>query len=129
MRCVTGDNALTLTVTDTSGSESTSLHVVEDQAIDVRDQYWIRCLPHHFPVITVNADQNGGVPTTGWYLVNSATYAVVLDMNATPVWYTRGTTVLNVDALTPNAISFIPNATGPSVSAAPADTKFTPSIR
>jgi arylsulfotransferase ASST len=112
VRCSSGTNALTLTVTDSTGSVSTPLSLTEDQLASVRDTYWIRCLPSDAPVITVTKGDGGGVPTPGWYLVNSATYAFVLDTNGTPVWYERGPTVLNVDSVTPNTISFVPNSTG-----------------
>ena len=72
VRCGSGENALTLTVTDGSGSQSSSIDVVEDQEIDVREQYWIRCLPHDFPVITVTGHPDAGAPTAGYYLVNNA---------------------------------------------------------
>jgi hypothetical protein len=113
VRCTTGKNAVTVTVTDSRGAQSTSLQIVEDQAIEVRGLYWIRCLPSDFPEIGVARDPSGGGPTAGWYLLNSSTYAIVLDTNGTPVWYSRGPFVLDVDSLEPNAISFMPNATAP----------------
>ena len=113
VRCSSGTNALTLAVTDSTGSVSTALNLVEDQLVSVRDDYWIRCLPPDAPVITVTTDADQGAPTPGWYLVNSAAFAFVLDTNGTPVWYARGPTMLNVDSVTPNTISFAPNSTGP----------------
>jgi arylsulfotransferase ASST len=112
VRCSSGVNALMLTVTDSTGSVTTPLSLMEDQLASVRDTYWIRCLPSDAPVITVTKGDGGGVPTPGWYLVNSAAFAFVLDTNGTPVWYERGPTVLNVDSVTPNTISFVPNSTG-----------------
>lgn len=112
VRCSSETNALTLTVTDSSGSVSTPLTLSEDQLTSVRDTYWIRCLPSDAPVITVTRGDGGGAPTPGWYLVNSAAFAFVLDTNGTPVWYARGPTVFNVDSVTPNTISFVPNSTG-----------------
>ena len=38
---------------------------------------------------------------------------MALDTNGTPVWYTRGAAVIDVDALTPNTLSFMPDATVP----------------
>jgi hypothetical protein len=113
VRCASGSNAITLTLGTADGSSTAALDVVEDQAVVVQGQYWIRCLPHDFPTITVNTDADAGGPTPGWYLVNAATYAIALDTNGTPVWYTRGTTVIDVDSLVPNVISFAPNATTP----------------
>jgi|CZKU01.1.fsa_nt_gi hypothetical protein len=113
VRCSPGTNAITLTVGTASGSSTVALDVVEDQAVVVMDQYWIRCLPHDFPTITVTPYPDAGAPTPGWYLLNSGVYAVALDTNGTPVWYTRGTSVIDVDALTPNTISFMPDGTTP----------------
>jgi len=113
VRCASGHNALTLTVTDAFGSQSTAVDAVPNQEIDVRDQYWIRCLPSDFPEITVTEHADAGAPTPGWYLVNGLTYATVLDTNGTPVWYESATAPSNVDALTPDTISFMPNAMAP----------------
>ena len=96
VRCASGQNALTLTVTDALGTQSTAVDAVQNQEIDVRDQYWIRCLPADFPVITVTAHADAGAPTPGWYLVNGSNYAAVLDNNGTPVWYANGTAPVNV---------------------------------
>ncbi len=113
VRCNSGHNSVTVTVTDGSGSQSTSPDLVEDEEIDVRGEYWIRCLPHDFPMIGVATHPDAGTPTPGWYLVNNGAYAIVLDTNGTPVWYARGTSASDVDALTPNAISFMPDSMGP----------------
>ncbi len=110
VRCQAGHNAATLTVTDTTGATSTSVDLVPDQLLSVRGTYFIRCLPPDFPAITVGGN---GTPTPGYYLVNSATYAIVLDTNATPVWYGRGASVFDVDSLAPYRLSFSPNATAP----------------
>jgi hypothetical protein len=57
--------------------------------------YWVRCLPHDFPPITVTYPRPGG-PTPGWYVLGdsvtprgSASYAMILDFNGTPVWFRR----------------------------------------
>jgi hypothetical protein len=114
VRCSSGTNAITLAVGTATGSSTVVLDVVEDQAVVVEGQYWIRCLPHDFPTITVTTHSGAGAPTPGWYLLNSGVYAAALDTNGTPVWYTRGgTSVIDVDALTPNTISFMPDATAP----------------
>jgi hypothetical protein len=111
--CSAGTNALTLSVTYTGESLSASVSVLENQAIVVDGQYWIRCLPHDFPTMTVTQHPSVGSPTPGYYLVNSGTYAMVLDTNGTPVWYSQGTATFNVDSPGPDTISFMPNATGP----------------
>ncbi len=113
VRCSSGTNPVTLTLGTANGSTALALDVVEDQAIVVEGQYWIRCLPHDFPTITVTTNAAAGAPTPGWYLLNSGIYGMVLDTNGTPVWYTRGTAVIDVDALTPDTISFMPAATVP----------------
>jgi Arylsulfotransferase (ASST) len=50
--------------------------------------YWIRCLPHDFPQLSVSRPGN---PPPGWYLTGNfggpASYAMVLNGNGTPVWY------------------------------------------
>ena len=109
VRCAAGPNPVVITVVDTKGTTTIPVTLTEDEDFVVRG-YSIRCLPHDFPPITVTG---GGTPTPGWYLLNSTTYAMALDTNATPVWYARGTTVLDVESLAPNHISFFPNATGP----------------
>jgi hypothetical protein len=111
VRCAAGDNAGTLTVWLSNGmSWQSAYDVVEDQAVVVSSTYWIRCLPHDFPQIGVTKT---GTPTAGYYLVNAATYGAVLDTNGTPVWYTRGSAVLNVDSPATNTISLMPNSTSP----------------
>ena len=108
VRCAAGDNPLTLTVTDGSGTRLSTLVLSEDQATTVAGQYWIRCLPHDFPHITVT---RAGTPTPGYYLVNSIGFAAVFDTNGVPVWYARGASVVNVDSPAVNVISLMPNAT------------------
>ena len=75
-------------------------------------QYWIRCLPHDFPELSVTRVGN---PLPGWYLtgnLNSAagsgTYAMVLDVNGTPVWYRKsaGIGVQNVTPLGHGSIAW-----------------------
>jgi hypothetical protein len=112
VRCAAGTNAVTITVS-ADASTTVTLDMVEDQAVVVGGQYWIRCLPHDFPTLTVTTHPEAGAPTPGWILLNSGTYGMALDTNGTPVWYTRGTSVIDVDTLAPDALSFMPNATAP----------------
>lgn len=111
VRCVAGDNPVTITVSNASGSVTQQVDLLVDQAVVVGEQDWIRCLPPDFPQITTSNPLDGGGPTPGYYLTNSPTYAMVLDTNATPVWYARGSAMGNVDALQPNALSMMPNGT------------------
>jgi hypothetical protein len=113
VRCAAGDNAATLTVVDSTGTQTSAVTLVEDQALVVHGDYWIRCLPHDFPVIAVSTYTDVGLPTPGYYLVNTSDYVVVLDTNGTPVWYERGSTTANVDAQRHDTISFLPNASVP----------------
>jgi hypothetical protein len=108
VRCAAGPNNVVVTVVDDKGTTTTPVTLAENQDYVVRG-YSIRCLPHDFPPIVVSGN---GTPTAGWFLVNSANYAMVLDTNATPVWYARGSAVLDVDSLVPNHVSFFPSATG-----------------
>jgi hypothetical protein len=112
VQCAAGSNSLTVDVTDTAGTTTDTLDLDEDQAVVVNGAYWIRCLPHDFPQISV-AHPSGGAPTPGYYLVNNTAYAMVLDTRATPVWYARGSTVANIDSLQPNTLSVLPNGTAP----------------
>lgn len=113
VRCAAGENPATLTTTDSLGVQKSNVDLIEDQALVVAGTYWVRCLPPDFPQITVNAHPAVGAPTPGYYLVNSATYAMVLNTMGTPLWYTRGSSITDVEALAPNVISFSPNETGP----------------
>ncbi len=112
VRCASGLNTLGVTVADSSGSRTTAVQVAPDQAMVVDGAYWIRCLPPDFPEISVTTHPDAGAPTPGYYLANNKGYGMALDTNGTPVWYARAPAVLNVDALIPNAISFVPNSTG-----------------
>jgi hypothetical protein len=116
VRCAAGDNPVTMTVTTSDGAETSPLVLAEDQLIAVHGAYWIRCLPHDFPAVSVAKYPDVGQPTAGWYLANSAVFAIVFDTNGAPVWYRRATRMLHVNALLPNAISFMPNFNSPSAS-------------
>ena len=114
-RCQSGTNNIKLTLTAISGgtitidgSTGTTLDIqeslIENQAVIISApdpgnpnghpiQYWIRCLPHDFPQLSVTKP---GTPPPGWYLTGDnraggggGTYAMVLDNNGTPVWYRK----------------------------------------
>jgi hypothetical protein len=106
VRCAEGPNPATLTVTDGRGAEASAVELVEDQLLAVRDQYFIRCLPHDFPAMSTTLYPDAGAPTEGYYLINSATFAIALDTQGTPVWYRRSTRMIDLDAPQPNVLSF-----------------------
>lgn len=106
VRCDAGANQLTLTTTSASGTSTRNVTLAPDEQTSVADKYFIRCLPPDFPVITVTKN---GAPTPGYYLSNSANYAMVLDAQGVPVWYARGTSTLDLDSPAPNTLSFMPN--------------------
>ncbi len=111
--CGAGGTQVTLTITDEGGSRSTPVHLQEDGAVVVAGQYWIRCLAHDFPAITVTTHPDAGSPTPGLYLVNSTAFVAVFDTNGTPVWYERGAGVLNLDAPAANTLSYMIGSTAP----------------
>jgi hypothetical protein len=128
VRCQAGVNTINFTFTAASGSiqvdgqsgptVTVQRSLLENQpaVVNATDpsnpsgpptQYWIRCLPHDFPLITASKP---GIPSPGWYLTSNVSnpgpglYAMVLDNNGTPVWY----------APTPNAaidVRLLPNNT------------------
>jgi hypothetical protein len=112
VRCTAGDNYVTLTFTDQTGSHSSTVDLVEDEELNVGD-YWIRCLPHDFPHLVMTTHADAGAPTPGYYLVNSSAFAVVLDGNGVPVWYERGSNVVDVESPAHDVLSFVPNASPP----------------
>ncbi len=130
VQCASGANALTVDITAAPGgtvqltspvttspsaSQSDSVSVAENQAIVINatdahgasTEYWIRCLPHDFPPLTVG-HPSAGSPTPGWYLLSgtvvpasTSPYAMILDTNGTPVWYrkTRDQSSVNLSSL------------------------------
>jgi hypothetical protein len=110
--------------TSPAASQTESLQLVENQAVVVSassgaetTEYWVRCLPHDFPQLSMVAHPDVGTPTPGYYLVGdteSATgessYAMVVDVHGVPVWYSptlNGNQPVNVESLTPNTVSFV----------------------
>ena len=112
VRCAPGANPVTVRVSDRYHTTSTGVVLAEDQLLDVRDQAYIRCLPHDFPAIAVTPHPDAGAPTPGWYLVDNGGFAIVLDTHGTPVWYRRGTQVFDVDSPAAGTISFMPDSQG-----------------
>jgi hypothetical protein len=139
VRCAAGANALSVTLKPkpgnqvaitaptsaaSSGQEQVSLSVTENQAIvatatagKASAEYWVRCLPHDFPALTLTTFPKAGTSGPGYYLLGNTFhvkaetgYAIVLDLNAVPVWYhttLNGAGADNVDVLVKNTISYI----------------------
>jgi hypothetical protein len=140
VRCRATANALAVTMTGSPGAETltleptpsparaatqtVSLNVREDQAIvaiatngAATTQYWVRCLPHDFPRLQMDAHPSAGRPPPGYYLVGNrllpegtAGYAMVLNGYGVPVWYHRepqGVRVFDVDSFSPGSISIV----------------------
>lgn len=123
--CQSGVNAMTLTFAGVTPT-SVAISLGENQAAVVEASngpFWIRCLPHDFPVMTATGSA-GAVP--GWYLTGNAlasagsnTYAMVLDGNGTPVWYQKAPGgAVNVEALAGDKIAWMA-LNGPGVGADP----------
>lgn len=81
-------------------------------AEDARAEYWIRCLPHDFPKLSV---YRPGDPPPGWYLTGNFTgvsgsvpYVMVLDQYGTPVWYQRAlpSGLLNLTLVSRNLLAW-----------------------
>jgi hypothetical protein len=142
VRCAQGTNALTVSMTAPSGgtialaqpsttapasSGTADLDVAENQAIVINanlgttaTEYWIRCLPHDFPQLSMNHHPGAGTVVPGYYLVGDVFlasgedgYAMLLDVNGTPVWYgvtSNNAGAKDIDYLEPNTISYVPIA-------------------
>ncbi len=134
--CSSGTNALTLDMTAVAGgavslsapfttawapTASVPVSLTEDQAAVVlaqdatgfTQQYWIRCLPHDFPLVVANAHPDAGSPTPGWYLIGnlfavtgSASFAMIIDVNGTPLWYHRAVAAQG----NPTVVTALPNS-------------------
>ena len=98
LRCQSGSNPIQVTIFRSHGTNATLQEtLVENQALVLQTKlatYWIRCLPHDFPNLTVTKPGN---PPSGWYLTGNilppqggSSYAMILDNNGTPVWYRKG---------------------------------------
>jgi hypothetical protein len=138
--CATGSNTLTFTMsaeaggsvqliapttTGPSASQEVTVSLAENQGAVVRAansagrrrDYWVRCLPHDFPAITVAHPSPSG-PSPGWYVLGDnfvpsgrASFAMILDTNGTPVWYRRSTPgpASNVTPLGHDTVAFMQN--------------------
>jgi hypothetical protein len=139
VRCAPGRNTLSVAVSAEAGatvsltqpvatpaaaSLTASLQLTENQAIVVSAsngsesaEYWVRCLPYDFPKLEMVPYPDAGVPTPGYYLLGDtesaqreSAYAMVVDGNGVPVWYSRtsnGQDPVDVESLAPNTVSFV----------------------
>ncbi len=148
VRCAAGTNVLTVSMTASAGASSLlvqpiaspalpqqtlSVSITENQALvavatdgAASVEYWVRCLPHDFPLLQWSPHPDAGTPAPGYYLLGTGLYlgpgelpvpptsgcfAMVLDRNGVPVWYSRalwanGNCVFDVDSVVSGAISF-----------------------
>jgi Arylsulfotransferase (ASST) len=137
VRCGAGTNVLTVSMTASAGAlsalsqpasspasatQTQTVNVTENEAIvavasegTASAQYWVRCLPHDFPLLEMDTHPEAGAPPPGYYLVGnlmanaSAGYAMVLDGDGVPVWYSAmpaGLGVVDVDDIAPGALSY-----------------------
>ncbi|HEY3821126.1 MAG TPA: arylsulfotransferase family protein [Polyangiaceae bacterium] len=139
VRCAAGSNDLTVAMTASNGASSLllqpipspsraqqtfSVSVLENQAVVAAAtdgaatvEYWIRCLPPDFPQLQWAVHPDAGTVTPGYYMVGtdqpttSGCYAMVLDGNGAPVWYTQalpalGWCIFDVDSVVPGTVSF-----------------------
>lgn len=138
VRCGPGINSVTVTVGAPSGVVASvrpvdtptsvsparvSMNVNEDEPIVVdvtsgtgSDAYWVRCLPHDFPWVTVQTHPEAGTRRPGWYVLGNATpasnetgFVVVLDSRGTPVWYRRVAPdgALSTDVLADGSLAYV----------------------
>lgn len=115
VRCAAGTNALTVSMSASSGAQSAlsqpaaspaaatqtlAVSVTENQAIvavvtqgTASAEYWVRCLPHDFPELAMSVHPDAGTAPAGYYLVGdlmpttSGGYAMILNGDGVPVWY------------------------------------------
>jgi hypothetical protein len=139
VRCGAGTNALTVSMKAALGAsalllqpapspslpeQTLSIEINENQAIvatasdgTASTEYWVRCLPHDFPELVMEAHPRIGTPPPGYYLVGNRKqsggvdgYAMVLNGDGVPVWYLRspGLGASDVDTLVAGTVSLIP---------------------
>src|SRR5262249_31285345 len=107
-------------------SQEVSLQLTENQLVVVlatnatgsSTAYWVRCLPHDFPIVSATPHPANGAPTPGWYLTGNlalggtyGAYAMILDANGTPVWYRRTNGTLDLTPTAPNTVAYMSAAT------------------
>ncbi len=95
-------------------TENQAAVVLAQDATGFTQQYWIRCLPPDFPLVTASTHPAVGSPTPGWYLIGnlftaagSGPYAMIVDANGTPIWYHR----MAADEANPTVVTPLPDST------------------
>lgn len=137
VRCAAGVNSLSMDLVAAPGSTAALLSPTADPAPGAQtvtadlsegdaavvqvtasdastDQYVVRCLPHDFPGITAAARPGAAARTPGYYLLantissaDTASYAMILDTNGTPVFYERTSgNIYNVQSLGDSTIAY-----------------------
>jgi Arylsulfotransferase (ASST) len=131
-----GANALTVSMTASTGSlgqlllptmsagkatQTLSASVVANKAIEAvatkgaaSTQYWVRCLPPDFPPIQMTVNADAGAAQAGYYLVGPMelgvpAYAMIVDGNGVPVWYSSvpdQNPVVDVDSLVRGEVTY-----------------------
>jgi len=141
VRCAAGAHSLDISMTASAGATSALLEPTPSSAAATQTikvtanegdaivavakrgtqstEYWVRCLPHDFPEVSVQTF-DAGAPTPGYYLLGNATvsvseggYAMAIDVHGVPVWYhplATGLAVTDVDNIVDGGISFIPTS-------------------
>ena len=142
VRCVSGQNLMTIHAVGAPGTtlsiERSSaigpaavgrvadvpLTLGEDEAFIVRagrpgavpEQYWVRCLPHDFPLLRVTGTE---IPNPGWYLTDASfptsaagtdqhRFIMILDNRSVPVWYRRvSDPTINLSLMTDGTLAWV----------------------
>jgi hypothetical protein len=126
MTAAPGDSSELLQPTTSSSSPKQTLSVSVDAGSAVvaaatrgsaETEYWVRCLPPDFPLLAWTPHAGASQLTPGYYLVGvwwpglaDGAYAMILDSNGVPVWYSLAPAygVADVASLAPGAVTFFP---------------------
>jgi hypothetical protein len=123
--CKSGVNNISLSFAGVTPASAT-VSLGENQAAVVQasnGQYWIRCLPHDFPVMHFSGS---GSEFPGYYLTGNlagggsvSPYVMVLNSYGTPVWYRKSPGgAINIEATAPNTIAWMTES-GPGIGTEP----------
>jgi hypothetical protein len=131
--CQSGVNVVTFQFGGGVTPRSAQVGLGENQLAEVHASngtFWIRCLPHDFPVLQVTGSASAA---PGWYLTGnlpaaptaispgsgSSPYAIVLDSHGTPVWYQNAPGgAINTQAFPNDTVGWMP-LNGPGIGVDP----------